>query len=305
MKGLTFYLTSSITRQISSHCDNIQSKTMGGGEHPPKDPAHKKDVEERRKETHETPSSSRRKEEKSWEEEINESESERFLEESEESLDWESSEWMEDEWTEIDALIERNKGKAKEKSIDIPESTNPTGYGILRALANFPRCLRRPATSEAPDDEIDAATAELIAALRLEDAETQVREDMKLAYEMQGELYGDHILTKAEQEKFDHELAVYRASCERMYQGSPYERPGHIHGQRTKIRSHFPVVEEVGESSATAAARQTIHGECVACVGNFDVGDLIQIPSRHEYCRDCLLWLFEHSMKDDSLFPLS
>ena len=61
------------------------------------------------------------------------------------------------------------------------------------------------------------------------------------------------------------------------------------------------------ESSASGKRRigrtEKRLGHCIACRENKDFSDVARMPCEHEYCRECLISLFQASMEDESLFP--
>ncbi|GAB7366387.1 hypothetical protein MBLNU230_g8184t1 [Neophaeotheca triangularis] len=63
----------------------------------------------------------------------------------------------------------------------------------------------------------------------------------------------------------------------------------------------------VAESSAWAASRRQTSkaklSRCVICQDEFEFYSVVRTPCDHEYCRECLAALFQHSMTDESLFP--
>ncbi|KAK7956509.1 uncharacterized protein PG986_005731 [Apiospora aurea] len=63
------------------------------------------------------------------------------------------------------------------------------------------------------------------------------------------------------------------------------------------------VAGQAAESSAWAAFRPHRARRCIACGDRRHFTNVSRAPCQHEYCRDCLLRLFEDSMRDETLFP--
>ncbi|KAJ5189222.1 hypothetical protein N7491_005549 [Penicillium cf. griseofulvum] len=64
--------------------------------------------------------------------------------------------------------------------------------------------------------------------------------------------------------------------------------------------------EDLLESSNDVAESEekanTSH-ECVSCMEEYPVSDIIQTECVHNYCRECIVRLFENSLANESLFP--
>ncbi|KAK1974310.1 IBR finger domain-containing protein [Colletotrichum cereale] len=58
-----------------------------------------------------------------------------------------------------------------------------------------------------------------------------------------------------------------------------------------------------GQTTDTAKEVKREKRQCNSCLRSSIFTDLARCPCSHEYCRDCLLKLFETSLKDESLFP--
>ncbi|KAK8028452.1 hypothetical protein PG991_005508 [Apiospora marii] len=63
------------------------------------------------------------------------------------------------------------------------------------------------------------------------------------------------------------------------------------------------VAGQEAESSAWAASRPHQTRECISCGDRRHFTNVSRAPCQHEYCRECLLRLFEESMRDETLFP--
>lgn len=57
------------------------------------------------------------------------------------------------------------------------------------------------------------------------------------------------------------------------------------------------------ESSAGESSRSTNRRQCIACLSDARVSQIVKLPCGQKYCTECLGSLFEKSMSDPTLFP--
>ncbi|KAK1975349.1 hypothetical protein LZ30DRAFT_754177 [Colletotrichum cereale] len=166
-------------------------------------------------------------------------------------------------------------------------------------------------------DEVDDETLHLILQIQLHDLDI-VKQRSK-GKNRQDEICDAYLAVKAYKSELKSRIlfVLDRCMCKSMAKANQLD--GLVNEELLgKLRSLYVSTDddvlEQAESSTWAVSRgQTTDiakeverekRQCNSCLCNYIPTNLARYPYSYEYCRDCLLKLFETSLTDESLFPL-